>query len=152
MHLSKDDSQNIEIPAALREIMGDFQFCEDREKIELLLQYAESLPDLPDWLEGNREEMDQVHECMTPVFIQPENTDSGLVFHFVVPAESPTVKGFAAMMKQGLDHAAPEEILSVPSDFYTAMGLEKVLSYQRLNGLSAMLAHMKKLCLKEISG
>jgi cysteine desulfuration protein SufE len=151
MHPSKNDVQNMNIPSALQEIIEDFQFCEGREKIELLIQYSESLPDLPNWLADNREAMDQVHECMTPVFVQPEKTDNGLVFHFDVPAESPTVRGFASMMKQGLDHASPEEILGVPNDFFTAMGLEKVLSYQRLNGLSAILAHMKQLSLKEIS-
>ena len=98
------------------------------EKIELLIQYAESLPNLPDWLEKNRDEMDQVHECMTPVFVHPEKTVNGLIFHFDVPAESPTVRGFASMMKQGLDHASPDEVLAVPGDFFTAMGLEKVLS------------------------
>jgi cysteine desulfuration protein SufE len=147
---SKNELQNVNIPSALQEIIEDFQFCEGREKIELLIQYAESLPDLPEWLKENREEMDQVHECMTPVFVQPELSDNGLVFHFEVPAESPTVRGFASLMKQGLDHASPEEVLAVPNDFFTAMGLEKVLSYQRLNGLSAILAHMKRLSLKEM--
>jgi sulfur transfer protein SufE len=31
------------------------------------------------------------------------------------------------------------------------MGLEQVLSYQRLNGIAAILAHMKLLALKEIA-
>lgn len=147
----KNESMTDKIPLRLHEIIEDFQFCEGREKIELLIQYAESLPPLPKWLEEDRAEMDQVHECMTPVFIHAEKTDPGLEFHFDVPAESPTVRGFASIMKQGLDHSQPEEILKIPGDFFTAMDLDKVLSYQRLNGFSAILAHMKQLTVKEMS-
>jgi cysteine desulfuration protein SufE len=41
-------------------------------------------------------------------------------------------------------------LLSVPDDFYLRMGLEQVLTHQRLNGIAAILAHMKLLAAKEI--
>ena len=136
------------IPARLAEIIEEFQFCEGREKLELLVQYAESLPPLPDWLIQKRDAMAQVPECMTPVFIQAESKDGRFVFHFDVPAESPMVRGFASVMKQGLDGATAEQVLQVPHDFFLAMGLDSVLTHQRLNGLSAILAHMKQLAVQ----
>ncbi len=138
------------IPPALKNIVEEFRWCEGQEKVELLIQYAEKLPPLPARLAGDRSNMDMVQECMTPVFVQAESVDGKMAFHFDVPAESPTVRGFAAFMKQGLDGCTPEEVLQVPGDFYNEMGLQKVLSFQRLNGLAALLAHMKRLAVNEV--
>ena len=132
------------IPPHLSEIVAEFQFCEGQDKLELLIQYAQSLPPLPASLAEQRDAMQQVPECMTPVFLQAESQDGKFFFHFDVPAESPMVRGFAAVMKQGLDGLTAEQVLQVPVDFYQDMGLDTVLSHQRLNGLSAILAHMKQ--------
>jgi cysteine desulfuration protein SufE len=139
------------IPKPLQDIIEEFRWAEGQEKVELLIQYAEQLPPLPEWLAGDRTKMDFVQECMTPVFVQAEMKDGKMVFHFDIPAESPTVRGFASLMKQGLDGATPEEILQVPGDFYQELGLQKVLSFQRLNGLAALLAHMKRLAVTSMA-
>jgi cysteine desulfuration protein SufE len=136
-----------ELPPRLQEIVEDFAYCEGQEKLELLLEFAESLPPLPEWLQGKQQDMDQVHECMTPVFIYPEKQDGRLHFHFDIPPESPTVRGFAAVLQQGLDGCMPEEITAVPDMFHQQMGLQQVLSGQRLNGITAMLSHIKSLAL-----
>jgi cysteine desulfuration protein SufE len=135
-----------ELPERLQEIVDDFSYLQGQEKLEYLLEFAESLPPLPDWLEGKQNEMDQVHECMTPVFINAQKQDDGtLVYHFDIPPESPTVRGYAAIMQQGLEGATPAEVQEIPSEFYLQMGLQDVITGQRLNGLSAMLHHMKAL-------
>lgn len=138
------------LPAKLTEIIEDFKLCEGREKIELLIEFSESLPDLPQNIIHNHDHMDQVHECMTPVFVQSEIQDGCMFFHFDVPAESPTVRGYASIMKQGLDGSTPEDILRIPGDFFHEMGLHELLTHQRLNGLSAILAHLKQLAVKEL--
>jgi cysteine desulfuration protein SufE len=89
--------------------------------------------------------MDEVHECMTPVFIYAEREDGKLHYHFDIPPESPTVRGFAAALQQGLDGATAEQIRAIPNNFYIEMGLQEVLTGQRLNGIGAILAHMKAL-------
>ena len=137
------------LPPRLQEIVEDFQWSEGREKLELLLQYAEELPDIPAWMQN--QSFEQVEECMTPVFVLSEMTDGKIHFHFDVPKSSPTVRGYAALMKKGLDGLTPEEILRVPGDFYLQMGLDQVLTYQRLNGIAAILAHMKLLALQEVT-
>jgi cysteine desulfuration protein SufE len=139
------------IPPRLNQIIEDFQISEGREKLELLLEFSESLAPLPDWLIGHPDQMDQVHECMTPVFIQAQLVDGKMVYYFDVPAESPTVRGFAAMLKQGVEGTTPQEILAIPNDFHLRMGLEQVLTQQRLNGISAILAYMKRLAIQMMS-
>jgi cysteine desulfuration protein SufE len=135
------------IPTRLSQIIDDFALSEGREKIELLIDYSERLPPLPEWLRLDHNRMDQVQECMTPVFIHADLEDGRLTFYFDVPPESPTVRGFAAIMQASLNGATPEQVLAVPADFYQAMGLDQVLTQQRLNGISAILAYMKRLAL-----
>ena len=134
-----------ELPAPLLEIVEDFEYLEGQEKLEYLLELSENLDPLPEWLIEKRESMDEVHECMTPVFIFAESADGSLHFHFDIPRESPTVRGFGTILQQGLDGATAQQVTAVPNEFYLQMGLQKVLSGQRLNGIGAILAHMKTL-------
>jgi cysteine desulfuration protein SufE len=144
-----DSSNNI--PSRLHEIIEDFQLCDDREKIELLLEFAENMPPLPERLIDHHESMDFVEECMTQVYVTAEETNGGLHFYFDVPIESPTVRGFAALLAEGLDGATPNQILSLSTELYTQMGLERVLSMQRLNGFSAILAHLKRIAAHKLA-
>lgn len=133
------------IPPKLAEIIEDFSFSEGREKLELLLQYADSLPPLPEEYQNHPERMKQVQECMTPVFIQAKMDQGQITYYFDVPAEAPTVRGFAAVMGAGINGSTPAEVLAIPADFYLQMGLDQVLTQRRLNGISAILAYMKRL-------
>lgn len=73
-----------------------------------------------------------------------------MFFHFDIPPESPTVRGFAVIAGEGLDGATPEEVLAVPNAFFREMGLDGVLSQQRLGGMAAILAHMKRLAVQAL--
>jgi cysteine desulfuration protein SufE len=140
----------IALPTRLGQIVDDFALAEGREKLEMLLQFAETLPDLPDWLKGKPSEMESVPECMTPVSVAAELKDGGMVYHFLVPQESPTVRGYAAIMAEGLHGATPEQVLRLPPDFYVAMGLQQVLTPQRMNGMASIVAHVKRLALEKM--
>ena len=133
------------LPHRLQEIVEDFSYCEGQEKLEYLLELSDTLSPLPQWLNDKKDSMDEVHECMTPVFVYAEQENNQLHYHFDVPPEAPTVRGFAAVLQQGLDGTTKEQVQAVPSEFYLEMGLQEVLSGQRLNGINAMLAHMKTL-------
>jgi cysteine desulfuration protein SufE len=132
------------IPPRLREIVEEFSWCEGQEKLELLLEYSEKMPPLPEWLDKNTD-MEQVHECMTPVFVHAEVEDGGMVFYFDIPPQSPTVRGYAAILSEGLRGAMPEQVANLPPNFYREMGLEKVLTAQRVRGIDAILAYLKRL-------
>jgi cysteine desulfuration protein SufE len=137
------------LPPKLQEIVDDFATMTREEKIETLVAYSESLPPLPDWLKEERAKMDPVPECMTPVFLYAEkNADGGLIFHFDIPPQSPTVRGLAAILATGLNGCTPEEVLSVPADFFLPMNLQEAISQQRLNGFIGVLAHMKQAAVK----
>jgi cysteine desulfuration protein SufE len=139
------------IPQKLQQIVDDFADASREEKVEMLIQYAESLPPLPDWLQGERAKMEAVPECMTPVFLFAEKlAGGGLVFHFDIPPQSPTVRGLAAILANGLSGASPAEIIAVPADFYAPMNLQEAISYQRLNGFQGVLAHMKQAAVKSM--
>jgi len=132
------------IPTRLQEIVEEFGWLEGQEKLQLLLEYAEKMPPLPDWLDKDTQ-MEQIHECMTPVFVHAEVENGGMVFYFEVPPQSPTVRGYAAILGEGLRGIAPEQIVELPNTFYQEMGLQQVLTAQRLNGIGAILAHLKRL-------
>jgi len=146
------DEQTKHIPARLGEIIEEFELCEGREKIELLLSYSEQMPFLPERLKEEHGSMDLVEECMTPVYVKAESQDGKLTFYFDVPLESPTVRGFAALMAEGLNGTTPQQVLGIPNDFFYQMGLERVLTLQRLNGIGAILAHMKRLAAQALEG
>jgi cysteine desulfuration protein SufE len=140
------------LPPQLASIVQDFAESEGREKLELLLEFSEQLPPLPARLREHREKMEQVHECMTPVFVHAELADDGtMAYFFDVPPESPTVRGYAALLAAGLAGLTPQQVLAVPDDFFLGMGLQKVLSGQRLNGISAMLAYLKRLAVRQLA-
>jgi cysteine desulfuration protein SufE len=137
------------IPGKLQEIVDDFADMTREEKIETLIAYADSLPALPDWLLAERDKMEPVPECMTPVFLFAERRDDGgLTFHFDIPRESPTVRGLAAILATGLNGCRPEQVIGVPADFYLPMKLEEAISQQRLRGFNGVLAHMKQAAVK----
>jgi cysteine desulfuration protein SufE len=139
------------LPPRLQAIVEEFQDAEGREKLDLLLDYAESLPPLPDWLAAQHGDMDQVHECMTPLFIYAEQQEGRMHFYFDAPPESPTVRGYAALMAEGLNGVTFDELMAVPGDFFNAMGLQQVITFQRIRGISAILAHMKRLATQTVA-
>jgi len=137
------------IPDRLQEIIEEFGWLEGQEKLELLLEYSEKMPPLPDWLDKETN-MDQVHECMTPVFVHAELENGGMVFYFDIPPQSPTVRGYATILAEALHRASPEQVINLPPNFYRAMGLEKVLSGQRLRGIDSILNYLKRLARQKI--
>jgi cysteine desulfuration protein SufE len=137
------------LPPKLQEIVDDFASMTREEKVETLVAYSESLPPLPDRLKNARDKMDPVPECMTPVFLHGEKqADGGVMFFFDIPPQSPTVRGLACILASGLNGARPEEILSVPADFFLPMNLQEAISQQRINGFIGVLAHMKQTAVK----
>lgn len=132
------------LPAGLRAVVDEFRSASPRERLEMLLEYASDLPDLPQELVAHRDQMEQVHECQTPVFLFTELDDGQVHFHLDIPPESPTVRGYASVLAEGLDGATPEEVLATPEDVYLLLGLQEAITPQRLRGLHALLVYMKR--------
>ncbi len=135
---------NMPLPIKLQEIVDDIASMSREEKLETLIAYAESFPDLPERFKEERSKMEAVPECMTPVFILAEKEGNGIIFHLDIPPQSPTVRGLASILTNGLNGCSLEEIISVPADFYHPMNLQEAVSQQRINGFIGVLAHMKQ--------
>ncbi|NUL47201.1 SufE family protein [Cellulosimicrobium funkei] len=150
------------VPAKLQEIIDDFQAVPDAEKLELLLEFSEELPALPPRYDGHLDEMEQVVECQTPLFLALElepapEAPAGTAGHDVgpspdplvrlfvsAPPEAPTTRGFASVLSQGLDGLPASEVLAVPEDLAGRLGLQKSLTPLRLRGMSALLGRIKR--------
>jgi len=112
-------------------------------RIQALLDYSRRLPELPDRLIQSPELLEVVPECQSPFALIVEQEGDAVHLYFRVPAEAPTVRGFASILHEALEGSPSQEILDVPNDFYLKMGLQEAVSSQRLNGMSAILHRIK---------
>ena len=135
------------LPPDLAELVDDFAAVGPKDRLQLLLELSQELPDLPERYAETADTMEQVHECQSPLFLAVEVEDGGerpVHLFFSAPKEAPTTRGFAAILSAGLNGQSAEDILAVPDDFYSDLGLAALISPLRLRGMSAMLARIKK--------
>jgi cysteine desulfuration protein SufE len=129
----------------LQEIVDDFDAMPDKDRLQLLLEYSQDLPELPDRYEAHRDRMEPVPECQTPLFLAVEvEPDETVRLYFDAPREAPTTRGFAAILHAGLDGLAAGEVLATPAEFTGQLGLQDLVSPLRLRGMGAMLARIKR--------
>jgi cysteine desulfuration protein SufE len=88
--------------------------------------------------------MEQVHECQTPVFLFSELVNGRVQLYLDIPPESPTVRGYAAILLEGLNNASPAQIRATPEDVYILLGLHEAITPQRLRGLHSLMVYMKR--------
>ena len=129
----------------LQEIVDDFRDIPDSERLQLLLEFSQDLPALPERYAGHRDRMEPVPECQTPLFLAVEvDPDETVRLFFDAPAESPTTRGFASILQAGLDGLGAGEVLATPAEFSSQLGLQDLVSPLRLRGMAAMLARIKR--------
>lgn len=131
------------IPSASA-VVEDFALTSDRDKLPLLLEYSEALPELDQRFGENPELMERVEECQSPVFIAVEGTPDKVQLYFSAPREAPTTRGFASVLNSALNGQSAADILSLPDDFPSQLGLEKLISPLRVRGMRGMLARIKR--------
>ena len=132
------------LPAALAELAEDFHELEAPDRLQLLLELSDELPGLPERYAGHLDQMEQVHECQSPLFLAVEVDDDRVVHVFFdAPRESPTTRGFAGILHTGLDGLTAPEVLAVPDDAPYRFGLAEAVSPLRLRGMVAMLSRIK---------
>lgn len=133
------------MPERLQEIVLQFAAAPREIRVQALLGYSRKVPPLPADLAQDRGRLEQVHECQTPFFLATDVDGDGAVhLHFDCPPEAPTVRGFAGILREGLEGEHYSDVLDVPPDFYSGMGLQEVVSALRLRGMGAILARLKR--------
>ena len=131
------------LPGKLQEVVDLFRETPRQDRLDLLLEYAESLPEPPQRYLDDPELLEPVPECQSPFFLAAEIENGHVALYFKVPRATPTVRGYAGVLHDGLSGVTPEEILAVPDAFYLDMGLEEVISPLRLRGMGAILGRLK---------
>ena len=129
----------------LQEIADDFRSMPDKDRLQLLLEFSQDLPPLPERYAEHRDRMEPVPECQTPLFLAVEvEPDEKVHLYFDAPAEAPTTRGFAAILHAGLDGLDADEVLATPPEFSSQLGLADLVSPLRLRGMAAMLSRIKR--------
>ena len=128
----------------LETIAEPFQMVDRDMRIELLLEYADKLPPLPEEYHDLRDAgLNMVHECQSPVFLMVEVEDDTVHLRADVPREAPTARAFTSIMVEAFDGATPEEVANAPDDVLHQLALNDLLGAQRTRGLSAIYRRIK---------
>jgi cysteine desulfuration protein SufE len=141
------------LPESLNEIAEDFAALSVRDRLTLLLDFSDELPELPERYQGHQELLERVDECQSPLFLvveldgdqdatSPERATVRLFFQ--APPEAPTTRGFAGILHEGLDGLTVGDVLATPDDAPYRFGLGEAVSPLRLRGMVAMLARIKR--------
>ncbi|MBN6777907.1 SufE family protein [Pseudoclavibacter alba] len=141
------------LPAFFTELRADIEALPDQEKLNLLLEFANDLPELPEHLADHLDLMEQVLECQSPVYLFAELDDEQKVhIHATAPKEAPTTRGFASILAQGVEGLGSEEFLALPDDTPFELGLTRIVSPLRLRGMVGMIARAKRQVREALAG
>ena len=129
----------------LQEIVDEFNAVPDKDRLQLLLEFSDELPPLPERYAERRDLLEPVPECQSPLFlaVEVQNDDTVRLF-FDAPPEAPTTRGFAGILHAGLDELTADEVLATPGEFSSQLGLQDLVSPLRLRGMAAMLGRIKR--------
>lgn len=134
-----------DLPEALAHIRDDFLALDLSDRLVLLLEFANELPELPERFQDHPDLLERVEECQAPVYIFVEVSGADIVhLHATAPKEAPTTRGFASILVQGLAGLTTGQVLDVPDDFPQTIGLSEAVSPLRMRGMNALLARTKR--------
>ena len=135
----------------LQDIIDTFSSADEEMRLELLLDFSEKLPELPERLREQRDAgMNKVPECQAPVFLWIEQEDDGVHIYADVAEEAPTVKGILAILCRAFNGAKPDEVADVPDDLLQKLKLDKQIRMTRMIGITGMLGRIRRQA-KELS-
>jgi cysteine desulfuration protein SufE len=133
------------LPPSLAEISEDFLALGGNDRVQLLLEFALELPELPERYSGHPELLERVEECQSPVYIFVEVDAENIVHIFATaPEQAPTTRGFASILATGLSGLDAQTVLDVTDDFPQLLGLAEIISPLRMRGMGGMLFRIKR--------
>lgn len=129
--------------SAAQEILDTFSEVPESSKLDLLLEYADALPELPEQYKDHPELLERVEECQSPVYLFVE-VDNLVHIYLTAPKEAPTTRGFASILEQALNNQTADEVLNFHDSFVNELGLTKLVSPLRIRGMNGMLNRIKR--------
>ena len=120
---------------AIKEIAAELQQFDDWEdRYGHIIAMGKKLEPFP--TEHKKEDF-LVSGCQSQVWLHPEY--DGSTIHFDADSDALVVKGLVAILMRIYNNRTPQEILEVPKDFISTLGLDTHLSQNRANGLASMI-------------
>ncbi len=132
------------ITSAAQEIIDEINSVDEPDRLELLVEYANSLPELPDRYADHPDLLERVEECQSPVFLFVEIQEEKVKIFLTAPKEAPTTRAFASILHQSLNGQNLETVLNFDNDFPEKLGLTSLVSPLRMRGIRGMLARIKR--------
>ncbi|MUG03917.1 SufE family protein, partial [Bacillus tequilensis] len=82
---------------ALQETVDAFQSMAEQDRLQLLLEFSQGLPELPERYAEHPELLEPVPECQSPIFLVTEvdgvGREATARLFFSAPPEAPTTRG-----------------------------------------------------------
>jgi len=129
-----------EIALAQDELIADFELFDDwMDRYQYLIDLGRRLPEFPDEL---RTEENRIRGCQSQVWFVADEKDGRLEFR--ATSDAAIVSGLIALLLRLYSGRYPQDILDTPPEFVKALQLESHLSPTRSNGLSSMLAAIRR--------
>ena len=126
------------------EIVEDFQAIDEQHRLELLLDYANELPELPPRYADHPDLLERVEECQSPVFLFVEVANGTVELFLTAPKEAPTTRAFASILHSALNSQSTADVLNFDDDFPSMLALTELVSPLRMRGIRGMLARIKR--------
>ena len=130
----------------LHELLADFEGADPEESLEMLIEFSDKLPAVSAGREnlGEAPQDCRIQECQTPVYLWVDIKEGQVHLEAVVPEKSPTVRGFVALLVEGLAGASPAEVAEIPDDFLPLLGLSATLGMTRQRGFRGIVSRIKR--------
>jgi cysteine desulfuration protein SufE len=129
---------------SIDDILDDFTFLDDWEdRYRYVIELGKAMPPLP---EGDHIEANKVRGCASQVWLISETDRSNPpVLTFCGDSDALIVRGLIAILVTLYSGHTANEIASIdPEAIFAKVGLRDHLTAQRSNGLSSMLARIRR--------
>lgn len=126
-----------------QEVIDNFTLIPESERLNMLLEYSEALPEPPTEHAGF--DFERVEECQSPVYLAVELDQNNVVLHFDAPREAPTTRGFASVLHSALNGKNVQEVLDFDENFPDQLGIAHLISPLRMRGIRGMITRIKRL-------
>ena len=129
----------------LEPLFAEFEGLEARERLELLIEFSDTLPALsPQRAAIPAPSECRVQECQTAVDLWVDVSDGTVMLEALVPRQSPTIRGLVALLVEGINGARVDDVLEMPDNILEPLGLAETLGMTRQHGTRGLVAAIKR--------